>query len=252
MPRGAKLALAAMAVRAERAQRGAQSFGETIMELIIGPRRFSTWSLRPWLVLKRCTDDFTVTELDFNTPQGRADMLAASPSGLVPVLKVDGETIWDSMAISVWCAERYPDAKLWPAEAHARWLARSAACEMHGGFGALRTHCTMNLDHPMVGETRSPPPQGEAVAADIRRLVALWREMRGRFGRSGQDGGGDFLFGAWSVPDAFFTPVATRIRHYQIDLGLYGDEDGVATAYVAALLAQPDFLEWEAQALNRP
>ncbi|CAN5159496.1 glutathione S-transferase family protein [soil metagenome] len=225
---------------------GAQAAKETAMELIIGPRRFSTWSLRPWLVLKRCTDGFSVTELDFNTPEGRADMLAASPSGLVPVLKVDGETIWDSMAISVWAAERYPDAGLWPKDAHARWLARSAACEMHGGFGALRTHCTMNPDHLMVGETRSPTPQDPAVAADIRRLVSLWREMRTRFGA-----GGEFLFGAWSVPDAFFTPVATRIRHYQIDLSQYGDEDGVAAAYAGTLLAQPDFLEWEADALAR-
>ena len=214
------------------------------MELIIGPRRFSTWSLRPWLVLKRCDADFTVRELDFNTSEGHAEMLAASPSGLVPVLKVEGETIWDSMAISVWAAERYPQAKLWPADAHARWLARSAACEMHGGFGALRTHCTMNPDHLMVGDTRSPPPENEAVAADLRRLVGLWTGMRARFGA-----GGDFLFGDWSVPDAFFTPVATRIRHYQIDLGLYGDTDGVARAYADTLLAQPDFLEWERTAL---
>lgn len=219
------------------------------MELIIGPRRFSTWSLRPWLVLKRCGADFTVRELDFNTAEGHAEMLAASPSGLVPVLKVEGETIWDSMAISVWGAERYPDVSLWPKDAHARWLARSAACEMHGGFSALRTVCSMNLNHLMVGPTRSPPPEGEAVAADLRRLVSLWREMRRRFGRSSDQGGGDFLFGAWSVPDAFFTPAATRIRHYQIDLSSYGDEDGVASAYVETLLVQPDFLEWEAEAL---
>jgi len=214
------------------------------MELIIGPRLFSTWSLRPWLVLKRCTDDFAVRELDFNTAEGHAEMLAVSPSGLVPVLRVDGETIWDSMAISVWCAERYPQARLWPADANARWLARSAACEMHGGFSALRTACSMNPSHPMVGPERSPPPEGEAVAADIRRLVSLWVEMRTRFGA-----GGPYLFGAWSVPDAFFTPVAARIRHFQIDLAAHGDADGVAGAYVEALLAQPDFLEWSEQAL---
>lgn len=214
------------------------------MELIIGPRRFSTWSLRPWLVLKRCTDDFAVRELDFNTPQGHAEMLAASPTGLVPVLRVEGETIWDSMAISVWCAERFPHAALWPADAKARWLARSAACEMHGGFTALRTVCTMNRDRLMVGPERSDPPQGEAVAADLRRLVDLWRGMRARFGAEGP-----YLFGRWSVPDAFFTPVAARVRHYQIDLAAYGDSDGVARAYIAALLSQPDFLTWEAEAM---
>ncbi len=214
------------------------------MELIIGPRLYSTWSLRPWLVLKRCTDDFTVHEIDFATPEGHAEMLAVSPSGLVPVLKVEGETIWDSMAISVWCAERFPQARLWPEDAHARWLARSAACEMHGGFSALRTACSMNRGHLMVGDDRAPPPQDEAVARDIRRLVALWGQMRRRFGA-----GGDYLFGEWSVPDAFFTPVATRIRHYQIDLAAHGDDDGVAQAYVDVLLAQPDFHEWTARAL---
>ena len=213
------------------------------MELIVGNMAFSTWSLRPWLVLKRCGADFTVRELDFNTAEGHAEMLAASPSGLVPVLKVEGETIWDSMAISVWCAERYPDAGLWPRDAHARWLARSAACEMHGGFSALRTHCTLNPDHPMVGPERSPTPQNDAVAADFRRLVTLWSGLRDRFGS-----GGDYLFGEWSVPDAFFTPVAARIRHYQVDLTAYGDVDGKARVYVETLLQQPDFLEWEAEA----
>lgn len=213
------------------------------MELIIGPRRFSTWSLRPWLVLRRCTDEVAVRELDFNTPEGRAAMLAVSPSGFLPVLKVDGETIWDSMAISVWCAERWPEAGLWPKDPHARWLARSAACEMHAGFPALRLHCTLDPDHPQVGPDRSPPPEAEAVAVEFRRLVSLWREMRRRFGA-----GGDFLFGDWSVTDAFFTPVASRVRHYQIDLAAHGDVDGVARAYVETLLQQPHFLEWEAAA----
>lgn len=214
------------------------------MELIIGPRRFSTWSLRPWLVLKRCTDDFTVRELDFNTPEGHAEMLALSPSGLVPALRVEGETIWDTFAISLWAEERYPEAGLWPADAHARWLARSAVAEMHGGFSALRTVCTQNPSHPMVGDERSPAPQDERAAADVRRLVSLWRDMRARFGA-----GEAYLFGAWSIADAFFTPVATRFRHYQIDLAAHGDDDGVAAAYVQTLLAQPDFLEWERTAL---
>ena len=215
------------------------------MELIIGPRLYSTWSLRPWLVLKRCKAEFTVTEIDIYSPAGQVELERISPSRLVPLLKVEGETIWDSMAISVWCAERYPDAKLWPADAHARWLARSAACEMHGGFMALRTHCGMGPDHTMVGPDRSPTPTGEGVERDIRRIVSLWREMRARFGAAGP-----YLFGEWSVPDAFFTPVATRFRHFQVDLAAFGDEDGTAAAYRDALLAQPDFLEWSAEALG--
>ncbi|MDO9586508.1 MAG: glutathione S-transferase [Brevundimonas sp.] len=214
------------------------------MELIIGPRLYSTWSLRPWLVLKRCQVDFAVREIDIYSPVGQAELEQVSPSRLVPLLKVEGETIWDSMAISVWCAERFPEARLWPADPHARWLARSAACEMHGGFMALRTECGMGPDHTMVGPDRSPPPSGAAVTRDIRRIVALWREMRGRFGA-----GDPWLFGEWSVADAFFTPAATRFRHYQIDLAAHGDEDGTAATYRDALLSQPDLLEWSAEAL---
>jgi glutathione S-transferase len=162
----------------------------------------------------------------------------------VPLLEVEGVKVWDSMAISVWCAERYPEVRLWPADPHARWLARSAACEMHGGFAALRNDCGMGPDHTMVGPDRSPPPKGEAVERDIRRIVSLWMEMRDRFGT-----GGPWLFGEWSVPDAFFTPVAARFRHYQIDLAAHGD-DGTAAAYRDALLGQPDFLEWSAEALS--
>lgn len=208
------------------------------MELVIGDYRWSSWSLRPWLVLKHCGAPFTEIVVGLNRVDTRDNILKHSPTAQVPVLKVDGEAVWDSMAISVWAAERYPDAGLWPADAHARWLARSAACEMHSGFASLRRQCPMELT---VRTTVEPTPETEA---DLRRLVDLWRTMRARFGQ-----GGEFLFGRWSVPDAFYTPVATRVRTYGIDLSAYGDEDGAAQAYVDALLAQPDFLEWERRAL---
>ena len=219
------------------------------MELIIGNQDFSTWSLRPWLVLKRCGAAFTTREVSLYGPGSAEAVAAVSPTRKVPVLVVDGETIWDSLAIAVWCAERYPDAGLWPLDAAARWLARSVTCEMHSGFMALRAECGMGPDaagviHTMVGPDRAPPPSSEAVAADVRRLVEIFRAMRSRFGA-----GGPYLFGEWSVPDAFFTPVAARFRHYQIDLAAHGD-DGTAAAYRDALLAQPDFLEWSAQALS--
>ena len=217
------------------------------MQLVVGNIAFSTWSLRPWLVLKRCGADFDLLEVQLYGDGYKEALKAVTPSGKVPVLNVEGETIWDSMAISVWAAERYPQAGLWPADAHARWLARSVACEMHSAFAALRTHCTMGPDeagaiHTMVGPDRAPPPTDEGVAADVRRLVDVFCQMRGRFGA-----GGPYLFGEWSVPDAFFTPVATRIRHYQIDLSAHGD-DGTAADYVETLLAQPDFLEWSRMA----
>jgi glutathione S-transferase len=125
----------------------------------------------------------------------------------------------------------------------ARALARSATAEMHSGFSALRTFCGTGPDRPMVGEARSETPSDPALDRDLARLVDLFRQMRGRFGQAGP-----WLFGDWSIADAFFTPVAARIRHFQIDLSAYGD-DGVAVAYVAALLAQPDFRQWEAEAL---
>lgn len=208
------------------------------MELVIGDYRWSTWSMRPWLVLRHAGADFSERMVRLNRDDTHDQILEHSPSGLVPALKVEGESIWDSMAIAVWAAETYPEAKMWPAAAHARWLARSAACEMHSGFAALRKQCPMDLQLKTTLE-----PSAET-SADLRRLVSLWREMRSRFGQNGP-----YLFGAWSMPDAFFTPVATRVRSYSLDLAAHGDEDGVAQAYVDALLAHPDFLEWERRAL---
>lgn len=217
------------------------------MELIVGDREFSTWSLRPWLVLKRCGADFTVREIKLYGPASAEALAAASPSGKVPALNVDGETIWDSLSISVWCAERFPQARLWPSDPKARWLARSVTCEMHSGFMGLRTDCGMGPDaqgviHTMVGPDRAPPPDTPAVAADLRRLVEIVRRTRARFGV-----GGPYLFGEWSIPDAFLTPVAARLRHYQLDLAAHGD-DGVTAAYRDVLLEQPDFLEWSREA----
>ncbi|MND77301.1 Stringent starvation protein A [compost metagenome] len=214
------------------------------MELIIGPRLFSTWSLRPWLVLKRAGADFETREVWYRTEAEKAELRRLSPSGFVPLLKVDGETLWDTLAISEWAAERYPEAHLWPVDPIARALARSATAEMHSGFHALRDLCGMGPDHPMAGDARAEAPSDPGLDRDLARLVALWGQMRARFG-----GGGPWLFGDWSIADAFFTPVAARVRHYQIDLAAHGD-DGVGVAYVAALLQQPHFREWEAAALS--
>ncbi len=214
------------------------------MELIIGPRLYSTWSLRPWLVLKRTGAAFTTREVSYRTEAQKAELRRLSPSGFVPLLKVDGETLWDTLSISEWAAEHYPEARLWPVDPTARALARSATAEMHSGFMTLRDLCGMGPDHPIAGEARSETPSDPGLDRDLARLVALWRQMRARFGA-----GGPWLFGPWSIADAFFTPVAARVRHYQIDLGAHGDTDGGARAYVEALLAQPDFQEWERLAL---
>jgi len=214
------------------------------MELIVGPRLFSTWSLRPWLVLRRAGAVFDTREVWYRSEAERAELRRLSPSGFVPLLKVEGETIWDTLSISEWAAERYPEAKLWPVDPIARALARSATAEMHSGFHALRDLCGMGPDHPMAGDARSPAPSDPGLDRDLARLVVLWTQMRERFGA-----GGPWLFGDWSIADAFFTPVAARVRHYQIDLTAHGD-DGPAAAYVVALLAQAHFREWEAAALS--
>jgi len=207
------------------------------MELIIGTKVWSTWSLRPWLALKRTGAPFTETVVQLREVGTSDDVAKVSPSGRVPVLK-DGElTIWDSLAICEYLAETFPAAKLWPDDPAARALGRAAVAEMHSSFASLRGECPMDLS------LKSEVELSEATHADIRRIVSLWSDLRGRYGA-----GGPFLLGAWSIADAFFTPVATRFRSYGVRLSDFGDT-GVAGTYNEALLEQPDFLEWEKAAL---
>jgi len=203
------------------------------MELVIGTKRWSTWSLRPWLALKRSGLPFTETlvELRQENNMSEAEIRAHSPSGLVPVLKVDGLVIWDSLAICEYVAEKAPG--LWPKDPAARALARAAAAEMHSGFSSLRGECPMALEAEPKPVELSPATQ-----KDIRRIAAVWNEMLHRFG-------GPFLVGEWSIADAFYTPVATRFRTYGVKLSDYGDA-GPAGEYGQRLLEQPEFLEWEA------
>ena len=214
------------------------------MKLVIGDKAYSTWSLRPWLILKRCGADFEEVVVPLNRPDTAEAIARHAPAGKVPALQVEGVTIWDSLAIALWAEERFSDAALWPADPHVRWVARSAVCEMHSAFGTLRNDLGMGPEHPMVGEPGEAHVPSEALSADIRRMATLWKDARGRFGR-----GGPFLFGDWSIADAFFTPVAARFRHFRIDLKAHGD-DGSAADYMDMLLNQKDFLEWEAAGLT--
>jgi len=207
------------------------------MELIIGTKVWSSWSLRPWLALKRTGQPFTETLVQLREVGVSEKIAKYSPSGRVPVLKDGDLTIWDSLAICEYLAEKFPAAKLWPDDATARALGRAATAEMHSSFASLRGECTMDLS------LKTELTLSEATHDDVRRIVALWSDLRGRFG-----GGGPFLLGAWSIADAFFTPVATRFRSYGVRLSDFGDT-GVAGAYNEVLLEQPDFLEWEKAAL---
>ena len=207
------------------------------MELVIGDKAFSSWSLRPWLVLKRVGAPFSEILVDLRQPTTAAEIARYSPSGKVPALR-DGDTVvWDSLAICEYLADRFPEAGLWPADPAVRAVARSAAAEMHSGFPSIRGEMSMDLKRaPHVAEL------SEMTREELRRVAALWSDLRGRFGA-----GGPYLVGAWSIADAFFTPVATRLRTYGVRLSDYGDL-GPGGAYCEVLLEQPDLKAWEAGA----
>jgi len=207
------------------------------MQLVIGTKSWSTWSLRPWLALKRTGQPFEEQLIRLRWDGAADEIRGVSPSGKVPALKVGDETIWDSLAICEYLAERFPEAQLWPADTTARAVARSVTSEMHSGFQALRSTCPMDL------ALRTTAEPDAATAADVQRIVTLWLDTRRRFGASGP-----WLFGDWSIADAFHTPVATRFRSYGIDLAAFGD-DGTCAAYLKTALSDPDFLSWEADAL---
>jgi len=204
------------------------------MELVIGTKAWSTWSMRPWLAARRAGLAFEERLVELRQPGSAAAIAAHSPSGKVPALKAGGATIWDSLAICEWLAEQSPG--LWPKDPAARGQARAAAAEMHSGFASLRGECPMDLAAEPKAAAISPATQ-----ADVRRIVNLWREMLARWG-------GPFLAGDWSIADAFYTPVATRFRTYGVKLTDYGD-DGTAGAYAERLLETPEFLAWEREAL---
>lgn len=209
----------------------------TSYRLVIGNKNWSSWSLRPWLAMQQARLPFEEINVRLRRPDSKAEIRKHSPSGLVPTL-IDGDTVvWDSLSILEYLVEQHPDKQLWPAERTARALARSVAAEMHSGFVLLRQHCPMEVlaRSPM----NEPPPE---VAADVERVIAIWRECRTRFG-----GSGPFLFSHFTVADAMYAPVAARFRTYLPDLTAFGD-DGTAQAYVEAIFAMPEMAAWEAGA----
>lgn len=204
------------------------------MTLYVGNKNYSSWSLRPWLCLRWAGLSFQTQEIRLDQPgygeRQIADVLAVSPAGTVPALHVDDLVIGDSLAIAEWTAEQ-PGVKLWPSDPRQRALARTVTCEMHSGFAAVRRDLPMNI-HRRCQVATWPAD----TAAGLQRIDALWSALRAEAAHRGA-----FLFGERCIADAFFTPVATRLRTYGVPLS------APAAAYRDALLADPDFLDWEAQ-----
>lgn len=207
-------------------------------ELIIGDKSWSSWSLRPWLLMKQAGVPFREGRIRLRQDDTRAQALRHSPSGHVPVLKWGGDAIWDSLAIMETVADLFPEKGLWPDDERARAIARSVSAEMHSGFAELRRDMPMDILNRYPGEGQS----AEALAC-AQRIVELWRSARARFGGTASRDDG-FLFGRFGVADAMYAPVVTRFRTYGVDLSSLGD-DGAAAAYMKLMLALPAFLEWE-------
>jgi glutathione S-transferase len=204
----------------------------SLLKIVLGNKNFSSWSLRPWLVLKHLGVPFEEVVVPLDQPTTRADILRYSPSGRVPAL-LDGDlTVWDSLAICEYLHEKHPQAALWPSDTRARAMARSISAEMHSGFAALRTDLPMKLKETFPATARRPE-----VEQDIARIQALWTECRKAYGAKGP-----FLFGAFSIADAMFAPVVSRFRTYSVPM------QGEVAAYADAVWSLPAMQEWLAAA----
>jgi glutathione S-transferase len=201
------------------------------LELVIGNKNYSSWSMRPWVLLRQAQIPFEEVQLKFDEAGGKlsvAGIQKYSAAGKVPVLLIDGQPVWDSLAICETVAEMFPDKHLWPDTPEARRVARSACAEMHSGFQALRSRMPMNIRSRYPGKGMTPESR-----KDIDRVVALWTDCRERFG-----GTGSLLFGRFSVADAFFAPVVMRFQAYAVQL------PRVAQEYCDAVQALAAVREW--------
>ena len=202
--------------------------------LIIGNKNYSSWSMRPWLALKKTGQPFREEMIALRRPETRGQILKHSAAGKVPVLKHGAITVWESLAICEYLAETFPAAGLWPADAAARAHARAISTEMHAGFQQLRENLPMDLSRDRRSESRA-----DLVHDDIARIQQIWTEARQGWGAKES---GQFLYGDFTIADAMFAPVVTRFRTYGATV------DDTCRRYMAAVLDWPAFKEWEAGA----
>jgi glutathione S-transferase len=204
------------------------------LELVVGNYNYSSWSLRAWLSIELAGVEYQVKQVGLYQPESSARLAAVSPARKVPVLHSPHGLVWDSLSIAEYLAEICPGANLWPADLACRTYARSICAEMHSGFQALRASLPMNMRRDRALESMT-----EDVRADIDRVCALWRQCREKYGQ-----GGEFLFGSFSLADAYFAPIASRLKSYHVQL----PDD--ARAYVAAIHRWPAFVRWREAALK--
>jgi glutathione S-transferase len=204
------------------------------LHLTIGNKNYSSWSFRPWIALKVAAIPFEETVIPIYYPGSREKFLALSPAGKVPILKDGAVTVWESLAILEYVAEKFPGAALWPRDVAARAHARAIANEMHAGFVPLRRQCPMNMWRPVKKLLLSPE-----TAANVARIDAMWSDCRARFGAEGP-----FLFGRFCAADAVYAPVVSRFHTYAVEVG------AASAAYMETMMGLPAWQEWYAAALN--
>jgi glutathione S-transferase len=203
------------------------------MKLVIGDKNYSSWSMRPWVLMKHFGIPFEEVAVRLGEPDTRASILKHSPSGKVPCLIMDnGASVWESVAILETLAEHYPDVPMWPRDAAARAHARSISAEMHGGFAELRTNMWMNIHASFPGKGATP-----GALADVARVDALWSACLHQYG-------GPFLFGEFGIADAMYAPVVMRFNTWQPALS------EAAAAYARRLTDAPAVQAWIADAMH--
>jgi len=211
------------------------------MKLYIGNKNYSSWSMRPWVLLRQFGIPFDEVMVRFDSFDAgsnfKTTLAGLSPTGKVPLLvEDDGLVVWDTLAMAEYLAERHPERALWPRDAHRRARARSLCAEMHSGFTGLRGHCPMNIEASLPEIGAQMLADHPAVRADLDRLVAMWTEALA-------DSGGPFLFGSFSIADAYFAPVVARLRTYALPV------PPVVRAWMDAVWAAPGVANWVAEAL---
>lgn len=211
------------------------------LQLFIGNKNYSSWSMRPWVLMRQAGIPFEEVLIRFDSFEAdsvfKQRAKAVNPLGKVPALVDDGFAVWDSLAIAEYLAEHFPDKQLWPADARQRARARSVCAEMHSGFSALRNHCPMNIEASLPDTGALLWRDQAGLRADVARLESMWGEL---LAAQPADG---LLFGQFTIADAFFAPVCTRIRTYALPMS------APVRAYVDRVLALPGVKAWIDDAL---